>query len=291
MREHRWEERQSWFSVPLPVALPPFNHQLFTKLTEWKFNMTKLMKTPALSYNGLLIHEKGEKLSLTDMWKAAGVNQSKRPYEWSRKEGSAFIEAVSINLNAPVERIYNAERGKQGKTWGHWQIGLAYAKYLSPEFHMWCNQVVRSRMEGKLETKQTGLTDYDKSIIGNMIKNCAGVVIREELLNLLPALVEPMVQARLAESNFLIRHGKTAGQIWKANNLPRLKNGATWLGNRLQEMGCSIEHNGRADFGTYSARLFDPDRATICLRNGLLHKTKIYASERMGQGKLRLVAK
>ncbi|RCL00947.1 MAG: hypothetical protein JSC189_001040 [Candidatus Tokpelaia sp. JSC189] len=141
-------------------------------------------------------------------------------------------------------------------------------------------------MEGKFETKQIGLTDYDKSIIGNMIKNCAGVVIREELLNFLPALIEPMVQARFAESNFLIRHGKTAGQIWKANNLPRLKNAFLWLGNRLQEMGCSIENNGRADFGTNEARLFDPDKSTLCLRNGLLHRAKVYASQRQGQGNL-----
>ena len=34
----------------------------------------------------------------------------------------------------------------------HWQIALAYAKYLSPEFHMWCNTVVRERMEGHSPT-------------------------------------------------------------------------------------------------------------------------------------------
>lgn len=52
-----------------------------------------------------------------------------------------------MSLNAPVGRIYSATKGKGGATFAHWQIGLAYAKYLSPEFHMWCNEVVRERME------------------------------------------------------------------------------------------------------------------------------------------------
>lgn len=86
-------------------------------------------------------------LSLTDMWKAQGADDSRRPYEWSRKEGGAFIDAVSLSLNTPVERIYHATKGKGGATYAHWQIGLAYAEYLSPEFHMWCNEVVRERME------------------------------------------------------------------------------------------------------------------------------------------------
>jgi hypothetical protein len=30
-------------------------------------------------------------------------------------------------------------------TRAHWQIGLAYAKSLSPKFHLWCNTVVRER--------------------------------------------------------------------------------------------------------------------------------------------------
>lgn len=93
------------------------------------------------AYNGVVIRNKGEMLSLTDMWKAGGADSSKRPYEWSRKDGAAFIEAVSLSLNAPVERIYSAARGKGGATFAHWQIAIAFAKYLSPEFHMWCNSV------------------------------------------------------------------------------------------------------------------------------------------------------
>ncbi|RCL00946.1 MAG: hypothetical protein JSC189_001039 [Candidatus Tokpelaia sp. JSC189] len=63
--------------------------------------MTKLTKIPALTYNGLLIHEKGEKLCLTDMWRAAGSNETQRPNDWLNQEGTkTFVEYLAENLNA-----------------------------------------------------------------------------------------------------------------------------------------------------------------------------------------------
>ena len=38
-------------------------------------------------------------------------------------------------------------RGNGGSTWAHWQLALAYARYLSPAFHAWCNAVVRNAVE------------------------------------------------------------------------------------------------------------------------------------------------
>ena len=245
-------------------------------------------KGNALVYQGVNIKEKGEMLSLTDMWKASGSDDAKRPANWSRKEGSAFIEAISLSLNMPVGHIWSSKRGNKGMTYAHWQIGLAYAKYLSPEFHIWCNQVVRDHMEGKSIATQHNLTNYDISIIGNVVKNCTALVIQQQLETLLP----DMVEARLSKHNFLLREGKTAKQIWDGCNLPpKIKNATTWFGNRLREMGCSIDNEGRADRGNGTVRLFDPDKANMCLKNGLLHKSKVYASERLGQTKLRLVGK
>lgn len=102
-----------------------------------------------LTFNGAVIHDRGDMLSLTDMWKAGGGDEAKRPANWSRKEGAEFISFLSDADNMPMGHIIRAERGRNGSTFAHWQIALAYAKYLSPEFHMWCNTVVRERMEGK----------------------------------------------------------------------------------------------------------------------------------------------
>jgi len=187
------------------------------------------------------------------------------------------------NLGLPRKIKEYVFKGEQGKI-----DSCIVVAQLSPEFTA---RIVNRwfELEKVVATKTTSLTERDKSIIGNMIKNCAGVVIREEMQNLIPALVEPIVKARLLEGNILIRHGKTAGEIWRDNKLPRLKNAAVWLGNRLSEMGCAIESQGRAEIGNRAIRLFDPDKSNICLRNGLLHTAKLYASERQGQGKLRLI--
>jgi hypothetical protein len=104
---------------------------------------------PRLVYNGEVIRDRGEMISLTDMWKAAGSLNGRRPDDW-KKDGAnrAFLDHVALITNAPVEGIWRGRRGNNGGTFAHWQIALAYAKYLSPAFHAWCNEVVRERMEG-----------------------------------------------------------------------------------------------------------------------------------------------
>ncbi|HEY9827362.1 MAG TPA: KilA-N domain-containing protein [Stenomitos sp.] len=88
-------------------------------------------------------------ISLNDMWVAAGLPEGKRdPRRWKDEAGKEFIEFVANNLNVRVADIYKTQRGKHGGgTWAHWQIALAYAKYLSPEFHAWANQAIKDRIE------------------------------------------------------------------------------------------------------------------------------------------------
>ena len=103
------------------------------------------MSESRLTYNGRPIRERGEMLSLTDMWRAAGGEDSKRPSDWLALPATVeFVSHISDMDNAEISGIIQTERGRNGGTWAHWQIGMAYAKYLSPEFHAWCNQVVRA---------------------------------------------------------------------------------------------------------------------------------------------------
>lgn len=241
----------------------------------------------ALVYSGFPIRDRGEMLSLTDMWRASGSDDSKRPYEWSRKEGAAFIEAVALAHNTPVERIYSAARGKGGATFAHWQIGIAYAKYLSHDFHMWCNTIVRQHMEGG--SRPAAVSDLSaevRAVIGGIVKG----VVHREIGDMLGDLIPALVRAEISERNLIVRSGKTAKEIWDAHGLtPKLRGATVWFGNRLAEMGCLSGGGLRADRGNGAIRLFDPDKAAICLRNGLLHRSKVYASERMGQGRFKLI--
>jgi hypothetical protein len=95
-----------------------------------------------------------ETLSLTDMWRAAGSQEFRKPSEWVRFDDSKkFVAALSELLKVDADHLFTVTNGRNGNTRAHWQIGLAYAKYLSPEFHMWCNTVIRDRMEGRLATR------------------------------------------------------------------------------------------------------------------------------------------
>ena len=84
-------------------------------------------------------------VSLTDMYKAAQAQDlasgKRDPRRWKDEAGQEFIAVVGGALNVPAADIYKATKGKNGGTFAHWQIALAYAKYLSPELHMQVNAV------------------------------------------------------------------------------------------------------------------------------------------------------
>jgi hypothetical protein len=126
------------------------------RATPWNFPM------PALVYNGTLISERDEMLSLTDMWRAGKADASKRPGEWLRHTATIeFTEHIEAVMGDTHNGLITQERGGReggGSTWAHWQIAMAYAKYLSPEFHAWCNEVVRAHMEGRSLTVQQATT-------------------------------------------------------------------------------------------------------------------------------------
>lgn len=104
----------------------------------------------SLTYNNVVIKERDDMLSLTDMWRAAGAEESRRPVDWLRLASTeAFVDHISSIVGKSHDEIIQTVRGTDAGTWAHWQIGMAYAKYLSPNFHVWCNQVVRDHMESR----------------------------------------------------------------------------------------------------------------------------------------------
>ena len=118
-----------------------------------------------LSYRGRPIRLRGAMLNLTDMWRAAGCPEHRRPAKWLAFEETArfraharahwteqgepaaadnVLEEDIIGLDP--DGLVAALRGRRGGTWAHWQLTLPYARYLSPGFHLWCNTVVRAAM-------------------------------------------------------------------------------------------------------------------------------------------------
>ncbi|AUN95429.1 KilA-N domain-containing protein [Pseudazoarcus pumilus] len=73
---------------------------------------------------------------------AASMTDGKRdPRRWQKEAGEQFIEFLAENLNVRKSDICKARRGAGGGTFAHWQVALAYAKYLSPALHVQVNEV------------------------------------------------------------------------------------------------------------------------------------------------------
>jgi hypothetical protein len=133
------------------------------------------MQDVRLYFKQSAIRDDGEFLCLTDMWRAAGSDKSKRPAKWLETEAAREF-ADYLRNDIRHTDIIRSERGSAGQrgggaTWAHWQLGLAYAKYLSPEFHAWCNDVVRAVMQGRppQPSQQIDVAALTQSILATAI--------------------------------------------------------------------------------------------------------------------------
>lgn len=186
----------------------------------------------AIAYNGVVIHDRADTLSLTDMWKAAGSPENREPYNWARFEGKAFIEAVALAHNLSDAQVMTTKKGKSGGSWAHWQVALAYAKYLDHGFHMWCNSVVRERMEGRSVSTEVALNREAKAAVGSIVKGCARVVIREEFAALVADMLPKLVEDALLRGGHVVSVDyKPALAILKDKDVP--PKGRRGLVNRI----------------------------------------------------------
>jgi hypothetical protein len=92
--------------------------------------------------------DQNELICLTDLWKASGLGYNYKPAHWRNKDGKNFIETVSNKLKVAHGNLLRSETGRNGGTYAHWQIALAYAKYLSPKLHMEVNEIFMRAKKG-----------------------------------------------------------------------------------------------------------------------------------------------
>lgn len=189
-----------------------------------------------LVYNGTLIRDQGDDLSLTDMWKAAGSPVGKDPAQWLALQSTGeFVDHICALHNTTKNHIIRATRGKGGGTWAHWQIGMAYAKYLKPEFHAFCNTVVRERMEGMSTVRQLDgrLSPLEEQLAALM----------EQIAHLLPR-VNPKLHA--VSDRMTVREAlDRAGAVSKGRHSLRMR--VTWaLQRQHNERGVMIETDPHA---------------------------------------------
>ncbi|MCW2309739.1 KilA-N domain-containing protein [Rhodobium gokarnense] len=87
-------------------------------------------------------------LNATAMCKAAG----KKFNDYARLDAtSGFMSALSAEAGIPVSKLIQSVKGGSGPqgTWVHPKVAIHLAQWLSPEFAVWCTNVLFDWMGGK----------------------------------------------------------------------------------------------------------------------------------------------
>ncbi|MDM7975197.1 MULTISPECIES: phage antirepressor KilAC domain-containing protein [Thalassospira] len=207
-----------------------------------------------LSYNGAAIRVNDDKLNLTDMWRAADSDPSRKPAEWLRSaDAQKFCLFLADSLNVEISHLLEIGKGRTGTTAAHWQVGMAYAKYLSPEFHMWCNTVVRERMEGTT----TSPTDIHQqlndptALRGLLLTYSEKVIALEHQIEEAKPKLDALDRIAQADGTMCITNAAKVLQMrpkdlfaWLAQNGWTYKRpgSATWLGYQSKTAQGLLEH-------------------------------------------------
>lgn len=112
-------------------------------------NVRKEKAMNITNYNGTEIRkDKDGYICLTDMWRACGSPTGKRTVDFQELETTKAVIEFMQNSKSAIKALLKSKRGaKTGGTWATPELSIAYAKYLSPEFHAWTLGVVKERIE------------------------------------------------------------------------------------------------------------------------------------------------
>lgn len=102
-----------------------------------------------LNYHGNEFEQREQDayVNLTEMAKAF----SKRPVDWTKTESAkAYLDAVSSVVNICTSDLLVQTKGgipSQQGSWGHPLVAIAFAQWLNPQFHVWCNLHIKHIIE------------------------------------------------------------------------------------------------------------------------------------------------
>ena len=71
----------------------------------------------------------------------------KEPHEWLRlPETVTYLEAMAKSGKIPD--LVKTRRGRNGGTWLHPKLAVAFARWLSPDFAVWCDEQIDNLIRG-----------------------------------------------------------------------------------------------------------------------------------------------
>lgn len=246
----------------------------------------------AFTYEGVdVMFDDNRLVSLTDMWKAAGSPKKRRPTDWAAIDSSKeFMASVAQDSNTAPGGIWKSRRGKlTGGVFAHWQVALAYGKYLSPEFHQYVNAAFKEWSEEKANPSlkiERGVDLYLKRGYTEewVADRCQGIVQRKALT---ATMVDHNAKIAGADNPFaeatrsisLQVLGKTPSEIKAAKGLPKTAKTRDHLDRRelaaLRFAESEAEHTIKAEGADGNAECVD-----CCRRAGRAVKLAIDSMKR-----------
>lgn len=84
------------------------------------------------------------------------TREGRRLDKWlGTQETQAYIAALAKHLNTPEKGdLIRGQRGRGGGTWLHPKLAVAFARWISPDFAVWCDVHIDALLHGELNEKQ-----------------------------------------------------------------------------------------------------------------------------------------
>lgn len=116
-------------------------------------------------------------VNLTTMCKAF----QKRPSHFLMLDSTKAFIGVLDRETAGNPGSFFAVDGRNGGTWAHPDLALECARWLSPEFAIWTNRVIRALLAGGVPLAKTEEREIDEVL--TQLKEMLGRVVRGEVPN------------------------------------------------------------------------------------------------------------
>ena len=84
------------------------------------------------------------------------TREGRRLDKWlGTQETQAYIAALAKHLNTPEKGdLIRGQRGRGGGTWLHPKLAVAFARWISPDFAVWCDVHIDALLHGELSEKK-----------------------------------------------------------------------------------------------------------------------------------------
>ena len=111
---------------------------------------------------------------------AAAEKFGKRPVNWLELQSTdSYMAAMSIALKVDKSDLLEIKKGRNGGTWMHPKLAVAFARWLSDDFAVWCDLQIDKIIHGERETIDWGMLRH-ASKSSNKVANEILQMVRSE---------------------------------------------------------------------------------------------------------------